>query len=43
MTASPTVSSDFYDLETLLADEDRALLHRVRTFVDEQVEPIINE
>ena len=37
------VTSDFYDLEALLDDDDRALLHRVRAFMDEQVEPIINE
>jgi glutaryl-CoA dehydrogenase len=38
-----TVTSDFYDLEALLDDEDRALLHRVRTFMDTEVQPIINE
>ena len=43
MSALPPVTSDFYDLEALLPDEDRALLHRVRGFMDEQVEPIINE
>jgi glutaryl-CoA dehydrogenase len=37
------VSSDFYDLEALLDDDDRALLHRVRAFMDEQVEPVIND
>src|ERR1700712_1363892 len=37
------VTSDFYDLEALLSDDDRALLYRVRTFMDEQVEPVINE
>jgi glutaryl-CoA dehydrogenase len=37
------VTSDFYDLEALLSDDDRALLHRVRTFMDSQVEPVINE
>ena len=36
-------SSDFYDLEQLLDDAGRALLGRVRTFMDEQVEPIIND
>src|ERR671916_911873 len=40
---APTTTSDFYDLEALLDDDDRALLHRVRTFMDEQVQPIINE
>jgi glutaryl-CoA dehydrogenase len=43
MSALPAVTSDFYDLEGLLPDEDRALIHRVRSFMDEQVEPIINE
>ncbi|MCW2579746.1 MAG: hypothetical protein JWR82_1347, partial [Blastococcus sp.] len=44
MNADPTaVTSDFYDLEALLDDEDRALLHRVRTFMDTEVQPIINE
>jgi alkylation response protein AidB-like acyl-CoA dehydrogenase len=37
------VTSDFYDLEALLDDDDRALLHRVRAFMDEQVEPVIND
>ena len=37
------VTSDFYDLEALLDDDDRALLHRVRAFMDTQVEPVINE
>jgi alkylation response protein AidB-like acyl-CoA dehydrogenase len=43
MSALPAVTSDFYDLEGLLPEEDRALIHRVRAFMDEQVEPIINE
>jgi glutaryl-CoA dehydrogenase len=43
MSALPPVTSDFYDLEALLPDDDRALLHDVRSFMDEQVEPIINE
>jgi glutaryl-CoA dehydrogenase len=37
------VTSDFYDLEALLDDEDRAVLHRVRAFMDTQVQPIIND
>ncbi|WP_369256087.1 acyl-CoA dehydrogenase family protein [Geodermatophilus amargosae] len=43
MADRPTVTSDFYELEALLDEQDRATLHRVRTFMDEQVEPIINE
>jgi glutaryl-CoA dehydrogenase len=38
-----TPSSDFYELEALLDDEDRALLHRVRAFMDTEVAPVINE
>jgi glutaryl-CoA dehydrogenase len=37
------ITSDFYDLEALLDDDDRALLHRVRAFMDTEVQPIINE
>lgn len=33
---------DFYDIAAVLDDDDRALLQRVRTFMREQVEPIIN-
>jgi glutaryl-CoA dehydrogenase len=43
MTARPPISSDFYDLAGLLDDDGRALLGRVRTFMDERVEPVINE
>jgi glutaryl-CoA dehydrogenase len=44
MNADPkAVTSDFYDLEALLDDEDRALLHRVRDFMNTEVQPIINE
>jgi glutaryl-CoA dehydrogenase len=34
--------ADFYALELLLDEEDRALLHRVRGFMKKQVQPIIN-
>ena len=44
MSAEPKiVTSDFYDLESLLDDDDRALLHRVRAFMDERVQPVIND
>ncbi|PRY52207.1 glutaryl-CoA dehydrogenase [Geodermatophilus tzadiensis] len=43
MADRPTVTSDFYDLEALLDDQDRETLHRVRAFMDEEVEPIINQ
>ena len=34
--------ADFYALELLLDDGDRALLHRVRAFMEKEVQPIIN-
>ena len=43
MSDAPPVTSDFYDLEGLLSDDERALLHRVRAFMDTHVEPVINE
>ncbi len=43
MSDAPPVNSDFYDLEALLPDDERAVLHRVRSFMDERVEPVINE
>jgi glutaryl-CoA dehydrogenase len=43
MTARPTINSDFYDLSGLLDDDGRDVLRRVRTFMDERVEPCINE
>ena len=36
-------ASDFYDLELLLDDGGRDLLARVRTFMQDEVEPIIND
>jgi glutaryl-CoA dehydrogenase len=35
-------TSDFYDVSALFSDEERALQHRVRAFVDAEVTPIIN-
>ena len=44
MNADPNaVTSDFYEFEALLDDDDRARLLRVRSFMDEKVQPIINE
>ncbi|HEV7212200.1 MAG TPA: acyl-CoA dehydrogenase family protein [Blastococcus sp.] len=43
MSDDGVITSDFYDLEALLDAEDRALLHRVRAFMDEQVTPVIND
>jgi glutaryl-CoA dehydrogenase len=34
--------ADFYALELLLDDQDQALLHRVRSFMEKEVQPIIN-
>ena len=41
-TTAPAVEGDFYDLAALLEEEDRLLLKRVRTFMEEHVAPIIN-
>jgi glutaryl-CoA dehydrogenase len=43
MSALPAGTSDFYDLEALLPEQDRDLVRRVRAFMDEQVEPVIND
>lgn len=37
----PAPSADFYDFTDLLAADDRAFLDRVRTFMHEQVQPVI--
>jgi glutaryl-CoA dehydrogenase len=38
-----TVDCDYYDVDEYLNDDDRALITRVRAFVDTQVTPVINE
>jgi glutaryl-CoA dehydrogenase len=38
----PAAEGDFYQIAGLLSDEDRELLGQVRTFMEEQVAPIIN-
>ncbi|MBV9281475.1 MAG: acyl-CoA dehydrogenase family protein [Chloroflexi bacterium] len=38
----PAHDEDFYQISALLSDEDQGLLRRVRHFMREQVEPIIN-
>lgn len=38
-----TVNSDFYEVSDYLNDADRALISRVRAFVENDVTPIINE
>lgn len=35
--------ADFYLFETLLADDERAMLRKARTFLREQVEPLVKE
>jgi glutaryl-CoA dehydrogenase len=39
---APAVEGDFYDLVGFLEEEDRLLLKRVRTFMEEHVAPVIN-
>ncbi len=41
--ALPQANGDFYSLHTTLSEEDRALLQRVRTFLEAEVSPIINQ
>jgi glutaryl-CoA dehydrogenase len=38
----PRVDGDFYYISTILSEEDQSLLHRVRTFMEAEVAPIIN-
>ncbi|MEA2133241.1 MAG: glutaryl-CoA dehydrogenase, partial [Solirubrobacteraceae bacterium] len=42
-TAELPFTSDFYDIEALLPDADRALLADVREFMTSEVAPIIND
>jgi glutaryl-CoA dehydrogenase len=39
----PPVDGDFYQIKDLLAKEERAILARVRAFMEQDVAPIINE
>jgi len=41
--ALPQANGDFYSLHTTLSEEDQALLQRVRTFLEADVTPIINQ
>ena len=41
--ALPKVDGDFYHISATVSEEDQALLHRVRTFMEAEVAPIINE
>jgi glutaryl-CoA dehydrogenase len=38
-----TVDSDYYVVDDYLSEQDRALVARIRGFVDEKVTPVINE
>ena len=38
----PAVNGDFYQIGTILSEEDQALLRRVRDFMESEVAPIIN-
>jgi alkylation response protein AidB-like acyl-CoA dehydrogenase len=38
----PGPDSDFYSIHDLLSEEERALLHRVRSFMEEKIAPVIN-
>ena len=39
----PVPHGDFYDIESLLDDKERAILDKVRTFMESKVAPIIND
>jgi len=40
---TPITTSDFYDLTGTLEPRDQDVLRRVRTFMDDEVEPVIND
>jgi len=40
--ALPRADGDFYRISTIVSEEDQALLHRVRAFMESEVTPIIN-
>lgn len=39
----PAPDSDFYLIREFLSEDERALLKRVRTFMEERVAPVINK
>ncbi len=39
----PQADGDFYRISTIVSEEDQALLHRVRTFLESEVTPIITQ
>jgi glutaryl-CoA dehydrogenase len=42
-TLEDQLAADFYDYETLLSDEERKLLLKARTFMRDEVKPLVNE
>ncbi|SEP15693.1 acyl-CoA dehydrogenase family protein [Amycolatopsis saalfeldensis] len=42
-TLEDQLVADFYDYETLLSDEERKLLLKARTFMRDEVKPLVNE
>jgi glutaryl-CoA dehydrogenase len=42
VTSLPAADGDFYQITSLLSDEDQQLLARVRSFMEKEVSPIIN-
>jgi len=39
----PPVDGDFYHIEDLLADDEAEVMHAVRRFMEDEVEPVIND
>ena len=39
----PTPNSDFYQLVEVLTDEEKAIVRKVRTYMENKVQPIINK
>ncbi len=39
----PPSNGDFFDIEGLLTDEERDAMRRIRSFMEEQIEPVIND
>lgn len=39
----PATNGDFYDIEGLLTEQERDAMRRVRTFMETEVEPVIND
>ena len=37
------LTADFYNYETLLSDEERKILLKARTFMRDEVKPLVNE